>query len=279
MASSIPGSRRVDCRAGSIPARTTTSQYLEAASPGGRIARLITDYPFLHRLRKRGDYLFRAGDPFNYFYVLNAGFVKTSYLSTDGREQTTGFHLRGDILGLDAVATGVYGCDAIALDVCDVLAIPYDVVLTCSQRNPELVHELYRAFSSEIRNDRDLMLSTRSLPATGRVAAFLLEMSIRFAARGFSPTELQLRLTREEIGDMLGLKLETVSRAFSHFAHLGLISVFLREIVLLDRKGLLDMVVQPLTPKRNRVKAANAIHFPRTESAFPGASAERHNLI
>lgn len=224
---------------------------MDATSPGSRIARLITAFPFMQRRRKRGDYLFRTGDIFHSFYVLNAGFVKTCYMSEDGREQITGLHLRGDILGLDAVATGTCGCDAVVLDTCDVLALPYDVVIECGQRNPDLVRELYQAFSTEIRSNRNLLLSMCSLPAAGRVAAFLLEMSRRFASRGFSATQLQLRLTREEIGSMLGLKLETVSRAFSRFAQLGLITVCLREIVLLDRAGLLEIVAQPTEVKRD----------------------------
>ena len=219
--------------------------YVGLATPGSRIARLITDSRITHRRRKPGDYLFRAGDEFRLFHVLSAGFAKTSYVSEDGREQTTGLHLRGDILGLDAGAAGTYGCNAIALDGCEVLEIPYDAVIAHGQRNPELMHELHRAFSAEIRNDRDQMLSMGNLPAEGRVAAFLLEMSLRFASRGFSATALQLHLTRQEIGSMLGLKLETVSRAFSRFARLGLITVYLREIVLLDRDGLLDITAQP----------------------------------
>ena len=95
---------------------------------------------------------------------------------------------------------------------------------------------------AEIRNDRELLLSKSNLSADGRVANFLHEMSVRSASRGFSATQLQLHLTRQEIGSMLGLQLETVSRALSDFAKLGLITVCLREIVLLDREGLLDLI-------------------------------------
>jgi CRP/FNR family transcriptional regulator len=220
------------------------SAYTSATSPGGRIARLITDHPFMHRRRQRGEYLFRTGDNFNHLYVLGSGFVKASSVTENGVLQTTGFHLRGDILGLDAVSTGHHVCDAIALDTCDVLAIPYDIVIACSLRNPDLVRELYRAFSAEIRSDREQMLNFRNLPAAGRVAAFLLETSARLAARGFSATKLLMRLTREEIGSMLGLKLETVSRAFSRFAQLRLIEVCVREITLLDSAGLRNVVMQ-----------------------------------
>ena len=221
-------------------------------SPGSRIAALITDFPFMHRMRKRGDYLFHVGDSFHFIYVLNAGFAKTCCASADGQEQTMGLHLRGDILGFDAISSGSHGSDAVALDTCDVLALPYDVLLEHSQRSPALTRELLQAFSAEIHAGHELMGNMRGLSAAGRVAAFLLAMSVRFAARGFSATEIQLRLTRHEIGSILGLELETVSRVFSRFAQLGLISVCLREIVLLDRDRLQDMIARPVTVRRSR---------------------------
>ena len=228
--------------------------FMDGSTPGSRIAALIRNFAITRRYRKPGDYLFRAGGTFQFLYVLNAGFAKSCYVSEDGRERTTGVHFRGDILGLDGVATGSYGCDAVALNACEVLAIPYGTVLARCQHNPDLVHELHRAFSAEIRNDRDLLLSMSNLSADGRVANFLLEMSVRSASRGFSATQLQLHLTRQEIGSMLGLQLETVSRALSHFAKLGLITVCLREIVLLDREGLLDLIALTAEMERERKK-------------------------
>lgn len=232
------------------PAVLADRQWYIADSPGGRIARLIPEFPFMHRIRKRGDHLFHAGDPFCCFHILNAGVAKTSCTSEVGVEQIIGLHLGGDILGLEAMAAGVHGCDAVALDTCDVLILPVEVVIEQGQRRPALMRELMHAFSREIRVALDLIGSMRCLPATGRVAAFLLEMSTRCASRGFSATHLQMRLTRQEIGSMLGLELETVSRAFSRFAHLGLISVRLREIVLLDLHGLRELSAQATMLKR-----------------------------
>ncbi|MBL0124998.1 MAG: helix-turn-helix domain-containing protein [Betaproteobacteria bacterium] len=228
---------------GLVPAFEYSPAVMESISPGCNLARLLgSDFPIAHRRLKQGDLLFRAGGDFHSLHVLNAGFAKTSYVSEDGRERTTGFHLRGDILGLDAVATGTYECDAIALDISDVLSIPYDALIARGQRDAAVARELHRAFGSEIRSDREQMLSMGSLHAEGRVAAFLLEMSRRFGSRGFSATKLQLRLTRNEIGSLIGLKLETVSRALSRFARLGIINVHLREIELLDRDALRDVV-------------------------------------
>lgn len=270
----VPRCRLVESNADLIRAHETNTPCVDVVSPGSRIASMITGFPFMHRSKKPGEYLFRAGGDFHFLYVLNAGFVKTCYVSEDGREQTTGLHLRGDILGLDAIATGTYGCDAVALDACDVLALPYDVVLACSHRNPDLMQALYQAFSAEIRSDQELMLNMRSLHAAGKVAAFLLEMSLRFASRGFSSTHFQLRLTRQEIGSMLGLKLETVSRALSHFAHMGLITVCLREIVLLDCAGLLNIVVQPTKLKPARKKVSRGIFIAATRSLLPLVTTE-----
>ena len=239
------------------------------ASPGSRIAMLIHDFPFMHRTRNRGDYLFHAGDNFRFIHVLNAGFAKTCHSSADGQEQTLGLHIRGDILGLEAVSSGSHGCDAVALDTCDVLALPYDMLLERSQRSPALIYELMHAFSAEIQADRELVGNMRGLSAAGRVAAFLLDTSARFAARGFSATQIQLRLSRHEIGSILGLELETVSRVFSRFAQLGLLSVRLREIVLLDRDQLRDLIAQPALPKRRQrarspgIPQANLHEFPR----------------
>jgi CRP/FNR family transcriptional regulator len=210
----------------------------DGAAGGYRLAELIGEFAATRRLRKPGDYLFRVGSAFQFFFVLSAGFAKCRTIAEDGRERTIGIYLRGDILGLDAVATGTHGCDAVALDACEIMAIPYYAVVAGCQRNPELVHEFHRAFSAEIRRDRDQMLSMMSLSAEARVGSFLLEMSMRFASRGFSSDKLRLQLTRQEIGSMLGLQLETVSRAFSRLAKLGLITVCLREIVLLDREQL-----------------------------------------
>lgn len=226
--------------------------YSDAQSPGGRIARMIADYPVTQRYRKAGDYLFHARGDFHSIFVLMAGFAKTRRVAEDGREQVTGFHLRGDILGLEAISTGAFGCDAIALDTCSVVSIPYDVVLARSHGNSELMQALYTAFSAEIRSERDLQVNRGSLHAEGRVADFLLELSRRFAERGFSGTTLQLHLSRQEIGSLLGLKLETVSRALSHFAKLGLIDVYLRDIVLHNLDGLLDIVATPAVRERQR---------------------------
>jgi CRP/FNR family transcriptional regulator len=241
-----------------------------ADSPGSRVARLIPEFPFMHRIRKRGDHLFHAGDPFTCFHILNAGVAKTCCVSEDGMEQVIGLHFGGDILGLEAMAAGMHGCDAVALDICDVLILPIDTVIEQSQRRPALMRELMLAFSGEIRVVLDSIGGMRCLPATGRVAAFLLEMSTRCASRGFSATHLQLRLTRQEIGSMLGLELETVSRAFSRFAQLGLISVRLREIVLLDPNGLQEFTAHIAEPKRQIGRGAK-VAAPRHGTRLNGA--------
>ncbi len=241
----------LSCRDANLPAALIAqlqraTSVLDLGSPGARLAKLIGDIPTIHRCRRPGDYLYRAGDDFQFLYVLSTGFAKTIHVSEDGCEHTIGFHLSGDILGLDAVASGACASDAIALEVCEVLAIPYATMIDRCRTSPGLADELHHAFSTALRGDRDQTLRLRGLLAHGRVAAFLLDMSDRFGARGFSATELRLRLTREEIGSLLGLTMETVSRVFSRFAKLGLIRVSLRQIAIIDSDGLLDMLSLPI---------------------------------
>jgi CRP/FNR family transcriptional regulator len=215
---------------------------------GGPLAAMIAGMAISCRSVKPRDHLFHAGSSFRFFYLLTSGFAKCRQVSVDGHERTTALCLRGDLLGLDALASGIHDCDVVAIDECQVQAISYPCLLANEQRYPDLVGELYRAFSAEIRANRCLMQSIRCLPAEGRVATFLLDMSERFSSRGFCPTALQLRLSRNEIGGLLGLQLETVSRAFSRFARMGLIAIRAHETILLSPQGLQDVIAQPMAP-------------------------------
>ncbi|MEQ1515930.1 MAG: helix-turn-helix domain-containing protein [Usitatibacteraceae bacterium] len=232
-----------------------------ATSPGRRLINLFSDSAFSHRHCKRSEYLFRAGTKFQSVHVLANGHARSCYFSEEGREQTTGLHLPGDVLGLDGLADGTHWSGAVALDDCEVIAIPYAVLIAQSHRDPALVQELYRAFGAEIQSFRALMLNMRTLHATARVGAFVLEMSRRFEQRGLSPTHFELHLTRQEVGSMLGLEMETVSRAFSRFAELGLITIYLRDVVLLDIDGLRALVER--RDASHVTEKNGAVHSPR----------------
>src|SRR5690606_8672321 len=156
---------------------------------------------------------------------IRAGSFKTVVLTEDGREQVTGFHMAGDVLGLDCVGSDVCGGDAIALEDSEVVEIPFAELDALAGRDPALQRELFKLLAGEIQRERSLMILLGSMRAEERLAAFLLNLSRRLSARGWSATHFLLRMTREEIGSLLGLKLETVSRILSRFQAEGLIAV------------------------------------------------------
>ena len=198
-----------------------------------------------HRTRiKKRDTLYRPGDPFTALYAIRLGSFKTVLLAEDGREQITGYHMSGDIVGLDGISADCHACEAIALEDSEVCVLPFDRLDELAHDEPHLRHNLYRFISKDICRDQDMMLVLGSRCAEERLALFLLNLADRYQARGYSPSEFVLRMTREEIASYLGLKLETVSRLFSHLHESGLIQVQGRAIKLLDPTGLRQLVGQ-----------------------------------
>ena len=197
---------------------------------------------FVRRPIKRGDYLFRAGERFASLYAARAGFFKTKLLLEDGREQVTGFHMAGELMGMDGIGTERHTCDAVALEDSEVCVIPYDRLEGLSREMEALQHHFHKVMSREIVREHGVMMLLGSMRAEERLAAFLLNLSQRLSVRGYSPHEFNLRMTREEIGSYLGLKLETVSRAFSKFQEDGLVGVQQKNIRILDPAGLRTMV-------------------------------------
>lgn len=183
---------------------------------------------------QRGGYLHRAGMKFQALYAIKSGFIKTCILEEDGRQQVTGFHMTGELLGLDAISTEQHTCDAIALEDTEVCEIPFAKLEEISRAIPSLMSHFHKIMSREIVRDHEVMLLLGSMKAEERLATFLLNMSRRFVARGYSETDFNLRMTREEIGSYLGLKLETVSRAFSKLQDEAVIAVHNKHIQILD---------------------------------------------
>ncbi len=191
---------------------------------------------------KRGEALFHTGDPFRSVYAVRTGFFKTRVSSEDGRDQVTGFQMAGELLGLDGISTDRHACDAIALEDSQVCVIPYSQLEDLSREFSDLQHQFHKIMSREIVRDHGVMLLLGSMRAEERLAAFLLNLTQRLHARGFSASALVLRMTREEIGSYLGLKLETVSRTFSKFQEEGLLEVKQRDIRITDEAGLRALV-------------------------------------
>jgi CRP/FNR family transcriptional regulator len=191
---------------------------------------------------KRGDSLFRAGDRFESLYAVRLGFLKSTVMSQDGREQVTGFHMAGELVGLDGISTELHSCDTVALEDTEVCVIPSDRLEDVASAMPVLRNHFHKVMSREIVREHGVMLLLGSMHAEERLAAFLLNLSGRFEARGYSRTEFVLRMTRAEIGSFLGLKLETVSRVLSRFAQDGLIEVNQKHVRIIEPEGLRTIV-------------------------------------
>jgi CRP/FNR family transcriptional regulator, anaerobic regulatory protein len=186
----------------------------------------------------RGDNLFRNGDKFNALYAIRTGFFKTRISAEDGRDQVTGFQMAGEIIGLDGIVSDQHTCDAVALEDAEVCVMPFDRIEELSREITSLQRHVHKIMSREIVRENGVMLLLGSMRAEERLAAFLLNLVQRLHARGFSQSELVLRMTREEIGSYLGLKLETVSRTFSKFVEEGIVEVKQRHVRILNADGL-----------------------------------------
>jgi CRP/FNR family transcriptional regulator len=195
---------------------------------------------------QRGKALFHAGEKFTSLYAVRTGFFKTAVICEDGRDQVTGFQMAGEIIGLDGIVNDRHTCDAIALEDAQVCVMPFDRIEDISREVGALQHHVHKIMSREIVREHGVMLLLGSMRAEERLAAFLLNLVQRLQARGFSRTELILRMTREEIGSYLGMKLETVSRTFSRFAEEGIIAVRQRHIDILDDEALKRLVHPPV---------------------------------
>ncbi|MET0519081.1 MAG: fumarate/nitrate reduction transcriptional regulator Fnr [Burkholderiaceae bacterium] len=194
------------------------------------------------RMLHRGETLFRSGEPFEAVYAVRTGFFKTRITSEDGRDQVTGFQMAGELLGLDGISTDQHSCDAVALEDSQVCVIPYAQLEELAREFGELQRQFHKVMSREIVREHGVMLLLGSMRAEERLAAFLLNLAHRLKARGFSPSALVLRMSREEIGTYLGLKLETVSRCFSRFQEDGVLQVKQRQIRILDPAALERLV-------------------------------------
>jgi CRP/FNR family transcriptional regulator len=199
---------------------------------------LLGDIVYTRKRVRRGEVLFRAGGAFDSLYAVRSGFFKSSVGLEDGRDQVTGFHMSGEILGMDGIGNDLHNADVTALEDSEVCVIPYEHL-----EEMRLQRQLHKVMSRELVRDQGLLMLLGTMKAEERLAAFLLNLSQRFVARGYSPSEFHLRMTRDEIGSYLGLSLETVSRLFSRFHEDGLITVQQKHICILDVAGLRAVMV------------------------------------
>ncbi len=184
----------------------------------------------------RGSLLFHEGSRFEAVYALRSGAIKTCATTSTGEEQVTGFYLPGEIVGLDSIGnpSGHYGSTAIALETTTVCAIPFSALEQLALRLPGLQHHLFKLMSAEIRQDHQVMQLVGKATAEARIASLLLSLSARYQRRQLSGRELHLPMSRGDIGNHLGLALETVSRIFSRFQSLGVLAVSGKDVSILE---------------------------------------------
>ncbi len=231
------------------------------------IAMLEQVVPVQRRVVRAGDALYRAGDTFGSLFLLNSGFVKVINLSRDGREQLVALNLKGDWLGFDGLANGQYRSDAIAMDVGEIWQVNYQQLMNACIRTPALLGALHAAMSRELSHDRNAKMSMCTLSADARVADFLHGWAADLECRGMRADQITLQLTRAEIGNYLGLTLETVSRALSRLSRIGLICFDdrgRRDIRIPDVDALLSYAERPLgSAGKDRRPAAGSLPSPR----------------
>jgi CRP/FNR family transcriptional regulator len=228
-----------------LKAHCATCSMRELCLPIGFTPDAMRDLEALITVRRRfkkGESVFNSGDRFAALYAIRSGSCKLTIQSEDGREQVSGYHIMGDIMGFDGIGSGQHGGWAIALEDTEVCVIPFEHLEELCQRSAPLQHNLHRLLSREVTRDENLLLVLGSMRAEERVVAFLLDLSNRYRQRGYSSTEFVLRMTRDEIGSYLGLTLETVSRVFSHLQAEGAIEVEKRAVKLVNPAALRAMM-------------------------------------
>lgn len=253
-----PAAAPVPSRPGALRAAIDT--YAQATQQIADSLALLADTlkPVRHVVHA-GDKIYEAGDPFVKLHVLNSGLVKLVSTAADGRQQISGFKFRGDWLGLEAIEGGMHACDAVALDTGEVWSFRYDALIAASARQPALLLALHRAMSGTIVRDRDSLMSVCTLPSDARVADFLHYWAESLARRGLRTDYITLRLTRAEIGNYLGMTLETVSRVLGRLANAGLLAFAdpgRRELAIPDVGALADYVQSSLAPSAAAAAAA-----------------------
>lgn len=193
------------------------------------------------RTLNKGEYLFQSGAASNTLYAVRSGSMKTLATNDNGDEQITGFHLPGELLGLDGLEQDRHICSAIALEQSSICILPFDKIDMLCQKLPSLRSELYKFIGRLVTDQQALLLLLGNKRAEEKLANFLLSLSKRHALRGFSPLTFVLKMTRNDIGNYLGLTVETISRLFTRFQQQGLITVARREITLIKLEALSEL--------------------------------------
>ncbi len=190
---------------------------------------------------QKGEEIFKAGEEMKALYAIRSGTIKSYTITEQGDEQITAFHLAGDLVGFDGINTGSHPSFAQALETAMICEIPYDTLDELSGTMPKLRQQILRMMSNEIVGDQEMILLLSKKNAEERLSSFIYNLSTRFGARGFSPNEFRLTMTRGDIGNYLGLTVETISRLLGRFQKSEMIAVKGKYITILDQAQLSEM--------------------------------------
>lgn len=187
---------------------------------------------------QKGTHLYRQGDAFNAVFAVRSGTLKAYSTTDDGREQVTGFYFPGEIVGMDGISQNRHASSACALETSAICEIPFSSLEKLSASMPQLQRHFFQLMSREITEDQQLITLLGKSSADARIAALLLSISLRNARRRLSASQFRLSMSRVDIGNYLGLTVETVSRVFTRLQKAGIVEVNNREIQILDEVGL-----------------------------------------
>ena len=192
---------------------------------------------YRHRV-PRGDALLKSGAPFRNLYAVRFGHLKTSQINAGGTQQITGFNLAGDLVGMDAIGSGQHAGETVALEDSEVCEVPFSTLQHLMSTNLDFLRHFHRTMSNEITREQSMLLFLGSMKAEQRFGVFLANLSARYQERGYSPCQFELRMSREDIGNYLGVTIESVSRLISRFNKDGVVSIDKREVVIRDQARL-----------------------------------------
>lgn len=224
---------------------------------------------FQHRRLKPGEQVYGIGQAFEALYVVNAGFLKTLILDSEGNERVVSFPMKGDLLGSDGIYADRHANETIALSDCDLIIIPFKQLLSLGHASLELEHIIYRIVSRQIVLDNTNLAALGSLRSDARVARFLAMEADRHGALKFSSQSFRLRMTRREIGSYLGLTLETVSRSISALDAAGIITADQRDITILKPSSLRSLQDLNTTSLKKTHKVILTKLSARNHKVFP----------
>lgn len=190
---------------------------------------------------QKGEHIYQAHDPFRSVFAIRSGYVKTYRITDDGEEQVTGFYFPGEVFGMDGINSHKYACSAKTLESTAICEIPFDRFQELTTKLPSLQMHFFQLMSQEITSDQQLITLLSKKTAEQRVATLLLTISARNALRGLSATDFRLAMSRTDIGNYLGLTVETVSRTLSRLVKSQVISLQQKEITILDANQLREV--------------------------------------